>query len=163
MTSNRACISCPPVYLPPSRSKKETFTRIQKRKVLRQARFFRWLRFHHGPVPVPVFPAGSREKRDTATALGVYRPLRQRFPVGNRVTLVVLGFSAPPRLAAVWWISLPSLHLCFRGNLLLAYPPFLISKIVRHIAVLVSMWPDVARGEEPPCICDLVSYGLKHG
>src|SRR5699024_12032578 len=73
MTSNRACISCPPVYLPPSRSKKETFTQIQKHKVLRQARFFRWLRFHHSPVAVSVFPAGSREKRDTATALGVYR------------------------------------------------------------------------------------------
>ena len=55
------------------------------------------------------------------------------------MTLVVLGPSAPPRLAAVWWISLPSLHLRFRWNLLLAYPPFLMSKIVRHIAVLVLM------------------------
>ena len=28
------------------------------------------------------------------------------------------------RLAAVWWISLPSLHPCFRGNLPLVIPSF---------------------------------------
>ena len=67
-------------------------------------------------------------KRDTETALGVYRPHRQRFPVGNRLTLVALGFSDPPRLAAVWWISLLSSHLRLR-NLLSAWPPFLIPEI----------------------------------
>lgn len=139
MTSNRACISCPPVYLPPSRSKKETFTQIQKHKVLRQARFFRWLRFHHSPVPVPVFPAGSREKRGTAMALGVYRPHRQRFPVGNCVTLVVLGVLCPST-AGCRVVDLPAVS----APLLLwkpaaCLPPFLMSQIVRHIAVLLLM------------------------
>ena len=67
-------------------------------------------------------------KRATATVLGVYRPHRQRFPVGNRLTLVALGFSGPPRLAAVWWISLLSSHLRLK-NLLSAWPPFLIPEI----------------------------------
>ena len=58
----------------------------------------------------------------------VYRPHRQRFPVGNRLTLVALGFSGPPRLAAVWWISLLSSHLRLK-NLLSAWPPFLIPEI----------------------------------
>ena len=58
----------------------------------------------------------------------MYRPHRQRFPVGNRLTLVALGFSGPPRLAAVWWISLLSSHLRLK-NLLSAWPPFLIPEI----------------------------------
>ena len=44
------------------------------------------------------------------------------------MTLVVLGFSVPPRLAAVWWISLLASHLRLK-NLLSAWPPFLIPEI----------------------------------
>ena len=60
------------------------------------------------PLPCPFFPAEGREKTGHGNGFGVYRPHRQRFPLGNRMTLVVLGFSGPPRLVAVWWISLLS-------------------------------------------------------
>ena len=108
------------------------------------------------PFPCPFFPAGCGRKRDTETALGVYRPHRQRFPTGNRMTLVVLGFSVPPRLAAVWSISLLSLHLRFCGNLLLAYPPFSLPRLYGTLPSCCWCEPDVACGEEPPCCCDLI-------
>ena len=128
MTSNRACISCPPVYLPPSRSKNGFFTQFQKHKVLRQARFFRWLRFHHSRSRAR-FPGWQPGETGHGNGFGVYRPHRQRFPVGNRVTLVFLGFSAPStagcRVVDRSVVSAPLLSWKPAACL----PPFLMSKI----------------------------------
>ena len=112
----------------PSDDKNGFFSANPKRKVLRQAHFSDGCASIRVPFPCPFFPAGCGRKRDTETALGVYRPHRQRVPTGNRMTLVVLGFSVPPRLAAVWWISLLASHLRLK-NLLSAWPPFLIPEI----------------------------------
>ena len=109
------------------------------------------------PFPCPFFPAGGREKTGHRNGFGVYRPHRQRFPVGNRLILVVLGLSGPSRLAAVWWISLLSSHLRLK-NLLSAWPPFLIPEIgAAWCRACCRCGPDVSCDEEPPCTCDLIS------
>ena len=109
------------------------------------------------PFPCPFFPAGCREKTGHRNGFGVYRPHRQRFPVGNRLILVVLGLSGPSRLAAVWWISPLSSHLRLK-NLLSAWPPFLIPEIgAAWCHACCRCGPDVSCDEEPPCFCDLVS------
>ena len=109
------------------------------------------------PFPCPFFPAVGREKTGYRNGFRVYRPHRQRFLLGNLLTLVALGFSGPPRLAAVWWISLLSSHLRLR-NLLSAWPPFLIPEIgAAWCHACCRCGTDVSCDEEPPCFCYLVS------
>jgi len=58
----------------PSDDKNGFFSANPKRKVLRQAHFFRWLRFHHGSVPVPVFPGWMPGKTGHGNGFGGVSP-----------------------------------------------------------------------------------------
>ena len=64
--------------------------------MLRQARFFRWLRFHHGAVPVPVFPAGAGRNGTRQRLWGCIAP-------------TVSGFRRETACPSLSWGSL-SLH-----------------------------------------------------
>ena len=61
----------------PSEDKNGFFSANPKRKVLRQAHFFRWLRFHRFHFRARFSRLDAGRKRATATDLGVYRPHRQ--------------------------------------------------------------------------------------
>lgn len=143
------------------RSKKETFTRIQKHKVLRQARFFRWLRFHHSRSRAR-FPGGQPGETGHGNSFGgvspppsavsAWKPRDPRFPG------VLCPSTAGCRVVDLPAVSAPLLS----WKPAACSPSFFTSKIVRHPAALMLLWPDVARGEEPPCCCDLVSlYQLR--